>query len=229
MELEDNGKRPLSWNGGDSNVKPNDTGLLLHYQSHVDVKYEHSLLKKMLLTRGVPNSIRIGSFSIMNMNVIFVRLHYQTLYWNEGYRECVFTRTRCSRQNCPAQSANAVRHQLADLRRKLDVAVQSVYKSQKIKRHFKPKEHKPPIVSQHNWWFKQTVSAFRVDTFINWRVEEHKRTTISNCVKEEYGRTRRPLRRNLESYETAEQSTLTLEIVFFIRKLKPKMNKHDLI
>lgn len=79
MELEDNGKRPLSWNGGDSNVKPNDTELLLHYQSHVDVKYEHSLLKKMLLTRGVPNSIRIGSFSIMNMNVIFVRLHYTTL------------------------------------------------------------------------------------------------------------------------------------------------------
>lgn len=157
MELEDNGKCRLSWNGGDSNVKPNDTGLLLHYgdyQSHVDVKYEHSLLKAMLLTPGVPNSLWIGSFSIMNMNVIFVRLHHQTLYWNEGYRECVFTRTRCSRQNCPTQSANAVRHQHADFRRKLDAAVQSVYKSQKIKRHFKPKEHKPPLfVSRHNWWF----------------------------------------------------------------------------
>ena len=79
MELEDNGKRPLSWNDGDSNVKPNDTGLLLHHQSHVDVKYEHSLLKKMSLTPGVPNSLRMGSFSIMNMNIIFVRLHYTTL------------------------------------------------------------------------------------------------------------------------------------------------------
>lgn len=81
VELEDNGKRPLSWNGGDSNVKTNDTGLLLHYgdyQSHVDVKYEHSLLKAMLLTPGVANSLWIGSFSIMNMNVIFVRLHYTT-------------------------------------------------------------------------------------------------------------------------------------------------------
>ena len=66
VELEDNGKRPLSWNGGDSNVKPNDTGLLLHcgdYQSHVDVKYEHSLLKAMLLTPGarfskVPRTFR---------------------------------------------------------------------------------------------------------------------------------------------------------------------------
>ena len=28
--------------------KPTDTGLLLHYQSHVDVKYKHSLLKTML-------------------------------------------------------------------------------------------------------------------------------------------------------------------------------------
>lgn len=79
MELEDNGKCPLSWNGGDSNVKPNDTGLLLHYQSHVDVKYEHSLLKAMLLTPGVRNSLWIDSFSIMNMNVSFVRLHFTTL------------------------------------------------------------------------------------------------------------------------------------------------------
>ena len=47
-------------------MKPNDTGLLLHYgdyQSHVDVKYEHSLLKAMLLPPGarfskVPRTFR---------------------------------------------------------------------------------------------------------------------------------------------------------------------------
>ena len=57
MELEDNGKLPflgmvIIRNGPRLDtkvyVKPTDTGLLLHYQSHVDVKYKHSLLKTML-------------------------------------------------------------------------------------------------------------------------------------------------------------------------------------
>jgi len=46
------------------------------------------------------------------------------------------------------KSANAVRHQLDDLSRKIDAAIQPVYTSQKIKGQFKPKEHKPPIVNQ---------------------------------------------------------------------------------
>ena len=46
------------------------------------------------------------------------------------------------------KSANAVRHQLGDLSRQIDVVVQPVYTSQKIKGQFKPKEHKPPIVKE---------------------------------------------------------------------------------
>ena len=54
MELEDNGKLPFLGmmvirNGPRLDtkvyVKSTDTGRLLHYQSHVDVKYKHSLLK----------------------------------------------------------------------------------------------------------------------------------------------------------------------------------------
>jgi len=57
MELEDKNRLPflgmeIIKNGSqlDTKVykKPTDTGLLLHYQSHVDVKYKHSLLKTML-------------------------------------------------------------------------------------------------------------------------------------------------------------------------------------
>jgi len=57
MELKDNGKLPflgmvIIRNGPllDTKVymKLTDTGLLLHYQSHVDVRYKHSLLKTML-------------------------------------------------------------------------------------------------------------------------------------------------------------------------------------
>ena len=57
MELEENGKllflgMEIIRNGTrlDRKVyrKPTDTGLRLHYYSHVDVKYKHSLLKTML-------------------------------------------------------------------------------------------------------------------------------------------------------------------------------------
>ena len=57
MQLEDNGKLPflgmvIIRNGPrlDTKVyrKPTDTGLLWNYQSHVDMRYKHSLLKTML-------------------------------------------------------------------------------------------------------------------------------------------------------------------------------------
>ena len=57
MELEDNSKLPflgmvIIRNGPrldtKSYVKPTDTGLLLHYQSHADAEYKHSLLKTTL-------------------------------------------------------------------------------------------------------------------------------------------------------------------------------------
>ena len=44
-------------------------------------------------------------------------------------------------------------YQLSDLSRKIDVVVQPVYVSKKIKGHFKPKEHKPPIaIKVKNSW-----------------------------------------------------------------------------
>ena len=57
MELEHSGKFPflgmvITRNGPRLDtkvyVKPTDTGLLLHYQSHADVKNKHSLLETML-------------------------------------------------------------------------------------------------------------------------------------------------------------------------------------
>ena len=76
MELEDNSKLPFLGMVIIRNrprletkvyVKPTDTGLLLHYQSHVDVKYKHSLVKTML-----NRAFKLSSnwhFSIKNANV----------------------------------------------------------------------------------------------------------------------------------------------------------------
>ena len=65
VKLEDNGKLPFLGMVIIRNsprldtkvyVKPTDTGLLLHYQSHVDVRYKHSLLNTMLNLAFKPSS-----------------------------------------------------------------------------------------------------------------------------------------------------------------------------
>jgi len=86
MELEDNGKFPflgmvIIRNGPRLDtkvyVKPTDTGLLLHYQSHVDVRYKHSLLKTML-NRAFKLSSNWQFFhqECERLTMFFARLHY---------------------------------------------------------------------------------------------------------------------------------------------------------
>ena len=179
MELEDNSKLPflsmvIIRNGPRLEtkvyVKPTDTGLLLHYQSHVDVKYKHSLLKTMLnLAFKLSSNWQFFHQECERLKMVFARLHYpETLIENtiRNFIEMRVTENVCSKQQvCDEQdapselcyrskttekSANAVRHQLSDLSRKINAVVQPVYASRKIKGNFKPKEHKPPIVNQQN-------------------------------------------------------------------------------
>ena len=179
MELEDNGKLPflgmvIIRNGPRLDtkvyVKPTDTGLLLHYQSHVDVKYKHSLLKTML-NRAYKLSSNWQFFhqECERLVKVFAGLHYpKTVIENtiRNFIEMRVTENVCSKQQVVSdeqgapirivlpfkdqKSANAVRNQLSDLSRKINAVVQPVYVSKKIKRHLKPKEHKPPTVNQQN-------------------------------------------------------------------------------
>ena len=151
MELEDNGKLPflgmvIIRNGPRLDtkvyVKPTDTGLLLHYQSHVDVSYKHSLLKTML-SRAFKLSSDWQFFhqECERLKMVFARLHYpKTLVKNTIRRfiEMKVTENVCSKQQVSDEqdapirivlpfkdqkSANAVRHQLGDLSRKIDAVV----------------------------------------------------------------------------------------------------------
>ena len=93
MQLEDNGKLPflgmvITRNGArldtKAYVKPTNTGLLLHYQSHVDVKYKHSLLKTMS-NRAFKLSLNWQFFyqECEGLKMVFVCLHYpETLIEN---------------------------------------------------------------------------------------------------------------------------------------------------
>ena len=184
--------------------------------------------------------------------MVFARLHYpETLIENtiRHFIEMRVTENVCSKQQVSEeqdahikivlpfkdkQSANAVRHQLSDLSRKIDVVVQPVYVSKKIKGHFKPKEHKPPIVNQQNvvYYYKcglcDTDYVGFTSRHLHQRVEEHKRATIGYHVKEEHDGDPDSIGSNFEILKKC-QSKLDCLIfeMFFIRKLKPKLNKQS--
>ena len=124
------------------------------------------------------------------------------------------------------KSANAVRHQLSDLSRKIDAVVQSVYVSKKIKGHFKPKEHKPPIVNQQNVVYHYKCGLCDTDyvgftcRHLHQRVDEHKRSTIGYHVKDEHGGDPDSIESNFEILKKCQNKLdcLIFEMLF-IRKL----------
>ena len=84
MELEENGKLPLlgmeisrNSTGLDRKVYRKPTELLLHYCIHVDMKYQHSLLKTMLNRAFKPSSNwQFFHQECELLKEIFTRLHY---------------------------------------------------------------------------------------------------------------------------------------------------------
>ena len=84
-------------------VKATDTGLLLHYQNHVDVKYKHTLLKTML-NRPFKLSSNWHFFhqECERLKMVFARLHYpETLVENtiRYFNEMKVTENLCPKHN----------------------------------------------------------------------------------------------------------------------------------
>ena len=162
-------------------------------------------------------------FQSERLKTVFSRLHYPgTLVENtiRNFIEMKVTEDVCTKQQVSDEhdaapirivlpfkdqkSANAVRHQLGDLSRKIDAVVQPVYTSQKIKGQLKPKEQKPPIVNQQNVVYYYKCGLCDADyvgftsRHLHQRVEEHKRSTIGNHVKDEHGKDPETIERNFK-------------------------------
>ena len=124
----------------------------MHYQSHVDVKYKHSLLKTMLSCAfKLPSNLQFYHQECERLKMVFARLHYpESLIENtiRNFIEMKVTENVCSKQQVSEEqdapirivllfkdqkSANAVRNQLSDLSRKINAVVQPVYVRRKVK------------------------------------------------------------------------------------------------
>ncbi|XP_078379906.1 uncharacterized protein LOC144662828 [Oculina patagonica] len=182
-------------------IKPTNTGLLLHYQSHVDIRYKRGLLKTML-----DRAYRLSScwtyFSeeCDRLKALFSRLKYPEQLINTTVRCFVSSQTE-DRQPIPAtgesptvrivlpfkdqDSADFVRKQLNGLSHKTRTDIQPVFVRNKIEQKLKVQEKKPPIVNQ-----QCVVYRFQCDLcdasyvgytlrHLHQRVDEHKNKTSS--------------------------------------------------
>ena len=144
-------------------VKPTNTGLLLHYKSHVDDRYKRGLLKTML-DRAFRLSSNWSYFSeeCDRLKLVFSRLKYPDNLVNSTISRFVAAKASDQPVSSPAvsdrsdpirvvlpfkdqASADIVRSQLKDLSQNIQTTVQPVFVSQKIGRDLKLREAKPPI------------------------------------------------------------------------------------
>ena len=116
MELEERGKLPFlgmeiirNSTRLDRKVyrKPTDTGPLLHYYSHVDMKYKHSLLKT-ILNRAFKLSSNWQFFhqECERLKEIFTRLHYPELLIQNTIR--FFAEMKVTGSKRPPQQAGEI-------------------------------------------------------------------------------------------------------------------------
>ena len=258
MELEENGRLPFLGmnvirNGCYLNTtvyrKPTDTGLLLHYHSHVDARYKRSLINTML-NRAFKLSSTWKAFheECERLKEIFSRLCYPEDHVQSTIR--LFVDSKVSEESRThvdekrgdpirvvlpfkdQKSANAVRRQLADLSRKISADITPVYTSKKIKEEIRVREEKPPLVSQ-----QCVVYQFKCDLcdagyvgytcrHLHQRIEEHKGATIGDHLREKHALEPNNIAKSFRILRKCQNKfdCLFFEMLF-IKELKPSLNK----
>ena len=148
-------------------MKPTNTGLLLHYQSHVDNRYKRSLLTtKLDRTHRLSSSWAYFSEECDRLNKVFAHLKYPKHLVNSTINTFLQSRivdkqpsqmpkqpraiVRVAIPFKDQESANYVKKELKNLSRKVQTTVQPVFVSRKIDQDLKVRETKPQIVNQQH-------------------------------------------------------------------------------
>ncbi|XP_078358572.1 uncharacterized protein LOC144643247 [Oculina patagonica] len=232
-------------------VKPTNSGLLLHYKSHVDDRYKRGLLKTML-DRAFRLSSNWTYFSeeCDRLKLLFSRLEYPDELINSTITR--FIAIKASEQPVPSptdnntpepvrvvlpfkdqSSADSLRAQLKDLGQKIDHAIQPAFISHKIERDLKIREVKPPVVSQQSliYHFKCDLCDAGYVGFtrrhLHQSVDEHKNasSSIGKHYREEHSLAPKDLTKNFSILKKCKTKfdCLVFEM-FFIHELRPSLN-----
>ena len=191
-------------------VKPTNTGLLLHYQSHVDRRYKRSLIITML-NRAFRLSSTWKHFveECDRLKSVFTNLRYPLKLVDTIISEFE-TKTYAEMNSsiptedvkrdviCVAlpfkdqKSSDIVQRQLAGLGSVIGRALEPVFKSRKIKEEVKVHEMKPPIVNQQRVVYRYKCDLCDADyvgytsRHLHQRIDEHKRSVIGKHMREDH-------------------------------------------
>ena len=259
MEVEKNGKLPFLGTELLNHatrietkvyVKPTNTGLLLHYQSHVDNRYKRSLLTTMLdRAHRLSSSWAYFSEECDRLKKVFTHLKYPERLVNSTIN--TFLQSRIVDKQ-PSQtpkepraivrvvipfkdqeSANYVKKELKNLSIKVQTTVQPVFVSRKIGQDLKVREMKPQIVNQ-----QRVVYRFQCDLcdagyvgytrgHLHTRVDGHKQkaSSIYKHYHEQHSEVPKDLLRRFSVLKKCRNKfDCLVNEMLFIRDLKPTLN-----
>lgn len=146
--------------------KPTNTGLYLHYDSHVDHRYKVGLLKTMLYRAyRLSSTWKAFSDECEILRTTFAQLHYPTRLVDSTIKAFINNQTLDKNDSVPKESptekpviisisfkdqksADMLKKQLQSLGRKISVPLKPVFKSRKIGDLLKSSEEKPKIVNE---------------------------------------------------------------------------------
>ena len=228
-------------------VKPTNTGLLLHYQSHVDRRYKRSLITTMLNRAfRLSSSWKYFVEECDRLRNVFVHLQYTlslvdstiSRFVQKQYEEVKKEST--NQQECVVslilpfkykKSADIVRRQLAGLGSLIGKALRPVFTSRKIRDQVKVKEVKAPLVNNQCVVYKFKCDLCDADyvgytcRHLHQRIDEHKGSVVGIHMREHHGESTSGiencfsiLRKCRGKYECLIYKML------YIRKLKPSLN-----
>ena len=165
-----NGDIEEGWSIGNKvYVKPTNTGLLLHYHSHVDKEYKRLLITTMLNRAYRLSSWQHFSYECERLKTLFNRLKYPTSLVDSAIstfidrqheavdKEPETSRPKVVRVALPfkdQKSVDFVKKQLPNLSNVIGYIVQPVYTSKKIGKDLAVSEAKPPLVNKQNLVYK---------------------------------------------------------------------------
>jgi len=229
--------------------KPTDTGVLLHYQSHVDGRYKRSLLNTMLNRAfKLSSSWNLFHKKCERLKEILSRLCYPDNLVQTTIRKVIASKLSevshiqqmPGSKNHPSESccllkaisANAEHRQLADLSRTISADITPAYASRKMKDKFRVKEDKLPLVDQkcvvYNFQCSLCYAIYVGYTcrHLHQPIEEHMGSTIDNHLREQHSMAPVDFARCFNLLRKCQNKLHCL--IFeksFIKELKPTLNK----
>ena len=213
MELASNNKLPflgmeITKNGCQLSTsvyrKPTNTGLLLHFHSHVDRRYKTSLLRTMVdRAYRLSSTKELFELECKELRSIFSKLKYP----NELVDSTIlsFIKSKLSNVSSPPpvvpveqpvrillpfkdqKSADVLRKQLNNLSNRIGTPLQPIYTSRKLGDALGVKEQKPSLINQHSVVYKFSCPLCDAEYIglttrhLFQRIEEHCRSSSSIC------------------------------------------------